>query len=87
MIENLLTLIIVMFFGFIYYKSAISKDVSRKKKAFVVKIMLLVLSFVLAFLEKEYLLIGALVFGGRISIMMLVLIEIADTFIDKKNNN
>ncbi len=42
---------------------------------------------ILAFTRKEFILIGDLAFGGRTSVMVLVLIEIADAFIDRKNNS
>ena len=42
----------------------------------------MVLSLILAFTRKEFILIGDLAFGGRTSVMVLVLIEIADAFID-----
>ena len=55
--------------------------------AFFMKITFLVLSLILAFTRKEFILIGDLAFGGRTSVMVLVLIEIADAFIDRKNNS
>ena len=54
--------------------------------AFFMKISLLVLSLILAFTGKEFIFIGGLAFGGRTSVMVLVLIEIADAFVDRKNN-
>ena len=50
------------------------------------KISLLVLSFLLAFTGKEFIFIGDLAFGGRTPVMVLALIEIADAFIDRRNN-
>ena len=55
--------------------------------AFFMKITFLVLSLILAFTRKEFILIGDLAFGGRTPVMVLVLIEMADAFIDRKNNS
>lgn len=55
--------------------------------AFFMKITFLVLSLILAFARQEFILIGDLAFGGRTPVMVLVLIEIADAFIDRKNNS
>lgn len=55
--------------------------------AFFMKITLLMLSLILAFIGQEFILIGDLAFGGRTPVMVLVLIEIADAFIDRKNNS
>ena len=54
--------------------------------AFFLKISLLVLSLILALTGKKFIFIGNLAFGGRAPVMVLVLIEIADAFIDRKNN-
>lgn len=54
--------------------------------AFFLKISLLVLSLILALTGKKFIFIGNLAFGGRTPVMVLVLIEIADDFIDRKNN-
>ena len=75
-----------MFMGIIYYKFSISKSKDAQNMAFFMKITFLVLSLILAFTRKEFILIGDLAFGGRTSVMVLVLIEIADAFIDRKNN-
>ena len=54
--------------------------------AFFLKISLLVLSLILALTGKKFIFIGNLAVGGRTPVMVLVLIEIADAFIDRKNN-
>ena len=46
----------------------------------------LVLSLILTFTGKKFIFIGDLAFGGRTPVMVLVLIEIADAFIDRRNN-
>ena len=48
------------------------------------KIFLLSVSFILAFIEKDFIFIGGMTFGGKISVMMLALIEIVETFVDMK---
>lgn len=77
-----------MFMGLVYYKFSISKSKDAQNMAFfMMKITFLVLSLILAFTRKEFILIGDLAFGGRTSVMVLVLIEIADAFIDRKNSS
>ena len=71
----------------IYKKFSISKSKDAQNMAFFMKITFLVLSLILAFTRKEFILIGDLAFGGRTPVMVLVLIEIADAFIDRKNNS
>lgn len=73
--------------GIIYYKFSISKSKDAQNMAFFMKITFLVLSLILAFARQEFILIGNLAFGGRTPVMVLVLIEIADAFIDRKNNS
>ena len=48
------------------------------------KLFYLVLSFILAFIERDFITMGDLSFGGRSSVMILIIIEIVDAFIDKK---
>lgn len=87
MLKNLFIVIIVIFMGLFYYNLSISKNDILKNYAFYMKIVFLVLSFILAFVNQDFIVIGRLAFGGRTSVMMLVLIEIVDAFIDKKNRN
>lgn len=87
MLRNLFILLTVMFMGIVYYKFSISKSKDAQNMAFFMKITFLVLSLILAFTGQEFILIGDLAFGGRTSVMVLVLIEIADAFIDRKNNS
>lgn len=86
MLRNLLILLVAMFIGGIYYRYSISKSKETQNIAFFMKISLLVLSFLLAFTGKEFIFIGDLAFGGRTPVMVLALIEIADAFIDRRNN-
>ena len=85
--RNLFILLTAMFMGIIYYKFSISKSKDVQNMAFFMKITFLVLSLILAFARQEFILIGNLAFGGRTPVMVLVLIEIADAFIDRKNNS
>ena len=87
MLRNLFILLTVMFMGLVYYKFSISKSKDAQNMAFFMKITLLMLSLILAFIGQEFILIGDLAFGGRTSVMVLVLIEIADAFIDRKNSS
>ena len=75
-----------MFIGDIYYGYSTSKSKEMQNIAFFMRISLLVLSLILAFTGKKFIFIGDLAFGGRTSVMILVLIEIADAFVDRKNN-
>lgn len=87
MLRNLFILLTAIVMGFFYYKFSISKSKDAQNMAFFMKITLLVLSLILAFIGQEFILIGDLAFGGRTPVMVLVLIEIADAFIDRKNNS
>lgn len=87
MLQNLIILLTAIVMGFFYYKFSISKNKDAQNMAFFMKITFLVLSLILAFTRKEFILIGDLAFGGRTPVMVLVLIEIADAFIDRKNNS
>lgn len=86
MLRNFFILMSVMFIGSIYYGYSTSKSREMQNVAFFMKISLLVLSLILAFTGKEFIFIGGLAFGGRTSVMVLVLIEIADAFVDRRNN-
>ena len=86
MLQNLIILLTAIVMGIFYYKFSISKSKDAQNIAFFMKITLLVLSLILAFTKKEFIFIGDLAFGGRTSVMVLVLIEIADAFIDRRNN-
>lgn len=48
------------------------------------KITMLCPSLILAFINHDYLVKGGIAFGGRISVMILILIEIVDAIVDKK---
>lgn len=87
MLQNLIILLTAIVMGLFYYKFSISRSKDAQNMAFSMKITFLVLSLILAFTRKEFILIGDLAFGGRTSVMVLVLIEIADAFIDRKNNS
>lgn len=82
MLRNLFILLTAIVMGLFYYKFSISRSKDAQNMAFFMKITFLVLSLILAFTRKEFILIGDLAFGGRTSVMVLVLIEIADAFID-----
>ena len=86
MLQNLFILASVMFIGGIYYRYSTSTSKEIQNIAFFMKISLLVLSLILTFTGKKFIFIGDLAFGGRTPVMVLVLIEIADAFIDRKNN-
>lgn len=86
MLRNFFILLVAMFIGGIYYRYSISKSKETQNIAFFMKISLLVMSFLLGFTGKEFIFIGDLAFGGRTPVMVLALIEIADAFIDRRNN-
>jgi hypothetical protein len=85
LLRNAIILMAVLFLGLIYYISATSKCKPLYQQSLFIKIFLLILSFVLAFLEKDFIIIGNLAFGGRSSVSLLVLVEIIDVLIDIKN--
>lgn len=80
--KNVFILVTVLFSGWMYYIFSVSKH--GKKYAFFMKMFFLILSFILAFAERDFITMGDLAFGGRTSVMILIIIEIADAFIDKK---
>lgn len=82
--RNLFLLMTVIILGIFYYRLTVSRNPISKKYAFFIKIALLMLSFILAFCRQDFIVVGGLAFGGRISVMMLILIEIVDAFIDRK---
>lgn len=77
----IITLIIVMLY---YYKLASSKRKDNRRMAALMKIVSLMISLILAFAQTDYLRIGDLTFGGRMSVMMLTGFEIIDTIIGLK---
>lgn len=83
-LKNVFIIIVVMFIGFFYYRSSISKIKDFNDLAFGLKLILLFLSLVLAFFEKDILIVGNMVFGGRISLMLIIVIEIVDALVDRK---
>ena len=54
---------------------------------FFIKIFYLALSFLLAFTERDFITMGDFSFGGRTSVMILIILEIADSFVDKKKES
>ena len=84
MLKNGIILLSVLFVGFIYYIASVKKSKFLQQYAFYIKIALLVLSFILAFVEQDFIVIGCLAFGGRTPVLILALIEIVDTLIDRK---
>ena len=74
------------FIGIMYYRLAISKDGDIRNIAFFMKISMLLLSFWLTFTQQKYIIIKDLAFGGRSSVMIIAVIEIADAFIDRRKN-
>ncbi len=84
-IKNIVLLVTVLISGWIYYKFSVSKNKTQKQFAFFIKILYLVLSFMLAFTEQDFIAVGNLYFGGKTSVMILIIIEIIDAFIDRKN--
>ena len=85
--RNLAVLVAVIMFGWIYYIYSMAENDEINKCAFEWKIGLLLLSFILAFVEQEFIVIGELTLGGRTPVMILILIEIMDAFIDKKKED
>jgi len=86
MARDLIVLGAILYLGFLYYKFSTSRVKDTKNMAFIIKIFFLVISFILAFTESDYISVGeSFAFGGRSSVMMLIIVEIVDAFIDKKN--
>ena len=81
--QNIFILLISIFMGGIYYKFSTSKEKELRDIAFMIKMLLLIISFLLAFARQDFIIIGDI---GRMPVMVLVLLEIADAFIDRKNN-
>lgn len=86
MLRNIITIITVLSTGIFYYKLSVSKKEEKRIQAFIFKIVVLFLSLILAFLEQEYITIGSWSYGGRISIMIIIVVEIIDAFVDRKTN-
>lgn len=85
MARDLIVLGLVLYLGFLYYKFSTSRVKDTKNMAFIIKMVLLVISFILAFTESDYIRVGeSFELGGRSSVMMLIIVEIVDAFIDKK---
>ena len=82
--KNLFILVTVLISGWVYYEFSVSKSKTPKQYAFFIKIFFLIMSFLLAFTERDFITVGDLSFGGRTSVMILIIIEIVDAFIDKK---
>jgi hypothetical protein len=74
----------VLFLGLFYYISATSKCKPAYQLSLFIKIFLLIVSFVLTFLDKDFIIIGNFALGGRSSVSLLVLVEIIDVLIDMK---
>lgn len=85
-LKNVIMLLVIFLFGFFYYTLSVSKFDYINKLAFSLKIAFLGLSFLLAFFEQEFIVIGDLAFGGRAPVLSLILIEILDAYIDKKKS-
>ena len=86
MLRNIIMIVALIITGIIYYKFSISKKEEHKNQAFIFKIIILGLSLIIAFLEQEYISIGSWSYGGRASIMIIILIEIIDAFVDRQTN-
>ena len=82
--RDFVVLFCVLLFGWIYYAFSVSAE--NEKIAFGFKILLLVASFILAFVDVDFISVGCLAFGGRSAVMTLVLIEIIDSFVERKRN-
>ena len=67
-----------------YMKMSLSKHKQARNYAFLIKIALLVLTFILTLLKKEFLVVGQLAFGGRSAALMLLGFEIIDTILEHK---
>ena len=85
--RNLVVLFAVVLSGLMYYKLSLSKEKELQQLVFMMKIFFLVLSLILAFVKREFIFIGDFALGGRTSVMILIVIEIVDAFVDKRKNN
>ena len=83
--RDLVVLVLMLICGYYYYIMATSKSSLSRQIAFWLKIVLLVLSLCLAFLRTDFILLGPFAFGGRSAIMIIIEMEIADAFVDRKN--
>ena len=83
--RDLIMLVLMMGCGYYYYTLATSKSSFSRQIAFWLKIAFLTLSLCLAFLRKDFVLFGPFVFGGRSAVMIIIEMEIADAFVDRKN--
>mgnify|MGYP000259574432 CR=1 FL=1 len=86
-LKNLLVLVTVLISGWMYYKLSMSKSKTQRQYMFFIKIFYLALSFLLAFTERDFITMGDFSFGGRTSVMILIILEIADSFVDKKKES
>lgn len=86
-LQNLSVALAVGFMGILYYMFSVSKSKDAQNMAFFMKIIFLIISLLLAFTRQEFISFAGLSFGGRTSVMVLVVIEIADAFIDRKNSS
>ena len=85
--RSLAVLVAAIMSGWLYYIFSMAKNDEINKYAFWMKMYFLILSFVLAFVGQDFIVIGELSFGGRTPVMILILIEIMDAFIDKKKED
>ena len=87
MYTNFIILVFVLIMGVLYYVWSLSKNKMYNNYAFFMKVMYLFISLILAFTKKDFIVMGNLTFGGRTSVMILIVIEIVDAFIDRKKAN
>ena len=88
MLKDLCVLVVVVLSGFIYYKFSVAKPRDIKTMAFCMKIFLLIVSFVLAFADSDYIRISdEILLGGHAPIMLLIAVEIADAFAERRKKH
>ena len=82
--KDIIIAVLLLFIGAYYYVCATSKSSALRRVALFGKIGLLVISFLLEFVRQDFIFIGQFALSGRITVLLLVLFEIADALIAEK---
>ena len=75
---------LLLIIGVYYYFCATAKSPFLRRTALFGKIGLLVISFLLEFVKQDFSSVGCFALSGRITVLLLVLFEIADALISEK---
>ena len=82
--KDFIIVILLLSVGAYYYFCATSKSAVLRRIALFGKIGLLAVSFLLEFVRQDFITIGQFALSGRITILLLVLFEIADALISDR---